>query len=60
MCKDIGRYDIQYDEFKEMCRKAWNENLIYLVSDVAKNIVFSMKVGTQIFKAVAKVNAVSI
>ena len=30
MYKDIGGYDMKYDEFKGMCRKAWSEKFNYL------------------------------
>ena len=29
--KDIVGYDMNYDEFKEMCRNAWKENLTIFV-----------------------------
>ena len=28
---------MKYDEFKEMCHKAWNERLNYLCIDMTKN-----------------------
>ena len=34
---DIGAYDMKYDEFKEMCHKAWDENFSYLCFDMTKN-----------------------
>ena len=34
---DIGAYDMKYDEFKEMCHKAWNERFNYLCIDLIKN-----------------------
>ena len=34
---DIGAYDMKYDEFKEMCHKAWDEKFNYLCIDVTKN-----------------------
>ena len=34
---DNGAYDMKYDEFKEMCRKAWSERFNYLCIDVTKN-----------------------
>ena len=37
MYKDIGGYCMKYDEFKEMCRKAWSEKLNYLCIDMTKN-----------------------
>ena len=51
MYYDIGAYDIKYDDFKEMCHKAWSEIFNYLYFDKAKikmkvNIVFSTKAKT--------------
>ena len=37
MYSDIGAYDMKYDEFKEMCHKAWSERFNYLCIDVTKN-----------------------
>ena len=37
MYYDIGAYDMKYDEFKEMCDKAWSERFNYLCIDVTKN-----------------------
>ena len=37
MYYDIGAYDMKYDEFKEMCHKAWDEKYNYLCIDMAKN-----------------------
>ena len=37
MYYDIGAYDMKYDEFKEMCHKAWDERYNYLCIDMAKN-----------------------
>ena len=37
MYYDIGAYDMNYDEFKEMCHKAWNEKYNYLCIDITKN-----------------------
>ena len=34
---DIGAYDMNHDEFKEMCRVAWSENFNYLYIDMTKN-----------------------
>ena len=34
---DIGAYDMKYDEFKEMCHKAWSEKYNYLCIDMTKN-----------------------
>ena len=36
MYYDIGAYDMKYDEFKEMCHKAWNEKFNYLCIDRTK------------------------
>ena len=37
MYYDIGAYDMNYDEFKQMCHKAWDENFNYLCIDITKN-----------------------
>ena len=37
MYYDIGAYDMKYDEFKEMCHKAWSEKFNYLCIDTSKN-----------------------
>ena len=37
MYYDIGAYDMKYDEFKEMCHKAWDERFNYLCIDMTKN-----------------------
>ena len=37
MYYDIGAYDMKYDEFKEMCHKAWDEKFNYLCIDMSKN-----------------------
>ena len=37
MYYDIGAYDMNYDEFKQMCHKAWNEGYNYLCIDMTKN-----------------------
>ena len=37
MYYDIGAYDMNYDEFKQMCHKAWNEKFHYLCIDTTKN-----------------------
>ena len=34
---DIGAYDMNYDEFKQMCHKAWDEIFNYLCIDMTKN-----------------------
>ena len=30
MYYDIGAYDMNYDEFQQMCHKAWSEKFNYL------------------------------
>ena len=37
MYYDIGAYDMNYDEFKEMCHKAWEVKYNYLYIDMTKN-----------------------
>ena len=37
MFYDIGAYDMNYDEFKLMCHKAWDEKYNYLFIDMDKN-----------------------
>ena len=37
MYYDIGAYDMNYDEFTEMCHKAWDERYSYLCIDITKN-----------------------
>ena len=37
MYYDIGAYDMNYDEFKQMCHKAWEEKYNYLCIDMTKN-----------------------
>ena len=37
MYYDIGAYDMNYDEFKLMCQKAWDEKYNYLCIDMTKN-----------------------
>ena len=37
MYYDIGAYDMKFDEFKEMCHKAWDERFNYLCIDMTKN-----------------------
>ena len=58
---DIGAYDMNYDEFKQMCHKAWDEKYNYLCIDVTKkktmvNIVFSMKAKPHTLNAFVKLN----
>ena len=36
MYYDIGAYDMNYDEFKQMCHKAWSERFNYLCIDMVK------------------------
>ena len=37
MYYDTGAYDMNYDEFKEMCHKAWDERYNYICNDMTKN-----------------------
>ena len=37
MYYDIGAYDMKYDEFKELCHKAWDEKFNYLCIDMSNN-----------------------
>ena len=37
MYYDIGAYDMNYDEFKQMCHNAWEEKYNYLCIDMTKN-----------------------
>ena len=37
MYYDIGAYDTEYEEFKEMCHEAWSERFNYLCTDMTKN-----------------------
>ena len=37
MYYDIGAYDMNYDEFRLMCHKAWEERFNYLYIDMTKN-----------------------
>ena len=37
MYYDIGAYDMNYDEFKLMCHKTWDEKYNYLCIDMTKN-----------------------
>ena len=34
--RDLAGYDMNYDEFKELCRKSWDEDYIYLCIDRSK------------------------
>ena len=53
--RDVAGYDMNYDEFKELCRKSWEEGYNYLCIDRSKkeikeNIVFVLKVKKRIQK----------
>ena len=37
MYYDIGAYDMNYGEFKQMCHKAWDEKYNYFCIDVTRN-----------------------
>ena len=37
MYYDIGVYDMKYDEFKQMCQKAWSERFNCLCIDTTKD-----------------------
>ena len=37
MYYDIGAYDMKYDEFKQICHKAWSERFNYLCIDMTKD-----------------------
>ena len=37
MYYDIGAYGMKFDEFRELCHKAWSERFNYLCIDMAKN-----------------------
>ena len=34
--RDVAGYDMSYDEFKELCRKSWDEDYNYLCIDRSK------------------------
>ena len=34
--RDVAGYDMSYDEFKELCRKSWEEEYNYLCIDRSK------------------------
>ena len=36
ICRDVAGYDLNYDEFKELCRKSWDEDYNYLCIDRSK------------------------
>ena len=51
--RDVAGYDMNYDEFKELCRKSWEEGYNYLCFDRSKkkikgNNVYVTKVKTHI------------
>ena len=61
MYYDFGAYDMKYDEFKQMCHKAWSERFNYLCIDSSRkkmvvNIVFSMKAKPNILNVFPKMN----
>ena len=37
--RDVGGYDMNYDEYKEICRKSWGKHCIYLCIDRSKKRV---------------------
>ena len=58
---DIGAYDMNYNEFKDMCHKVWDEKYNYLCIDMTKlkkkvNIEFSTKVKPHILIVFLKLN----
>ena len=34
--RDVAGYDMNYDEFKELSRKSWEEDYDYLYIDISK------------------------
>ena len=59
--RDVGGYDMSYDEVKELCRKSWEEDYDYLCIDRSKrkirdDFVFVMKAKTLIKNALLKRN----
>ena len=55
MYYDIGSYDMNYDEFKLMCHKAWDGKYNYLCIDMTKNKndgkhVYSTKTKTYMYR----------
>ena len=58
MYQGNGAFDMVYDEFKEICRVAWDEKFNYHCIDIVKktmvNIVFSTKAKTHIFNVFVK------
>ena len=36
ICRDVAGYDMNYDEFDELCRKSWEEDYNYLYIDRSK------------------------
>ena len=64
MNKDIGCYDMKYEEHKEMYRNAWSERFNCIIIDRAKikkrvKIVFSTEAKTHILNAIPKVKLFS-
>ena len=60
MYKDIGGYDMSYDEIKQMCKEAWSEKFNHLCFDMTQNkmkvnIVFSMRTKTHMLTVFVKV-----
>ena len=50
--RDVSGYDMNYDEFKDLCRKSWEEDCNYLCIDRSKeenkeDTVFIMKAETR-------------
>ena len=36
LSKDIAGFDMNYEEFKKICRKAWKDGFIYFSFDTTK------------------------
>ena len=36
MYRDVGGYDMSYDDYKHLCKKAWEEECNYLYKDISK------------------------
>ena len=54
--RDVAGYNMNYDEFKELCRRAWEEgyNYLYIVRskrEIKENIVFVMKAKKNIYRS---------
>ena len=54
--RDVAGYDMNYDEFKELCRKSWDEDYNYFCIDRSKTdikeiIVFVMKAKQNIYRS---------